>query len=250
MMRSVLSVRKILFGLIVLLSTLALGFAGWAETPLGPEDVALKALQSDDKIRVVRASSRIEFLPRAELPRAGLILYPGGRVDHRSYAPLARQIAQYGYLVVIVRMPLNLAVLGLERAGPVIDAHPGIEKWAVGGHSLGGAMAAAYAQRNAARVGGLALLAAYPPDSSDLSNLDIEVVSIFGSQDSILSAARLENTRHLLPEGTRWVEIEGGNHAGFGWYGSQPGDTPAGISRQEQQDLTVQAVVELLERLK
>ena len=30
----------------------------------------------------------------------------------------------------------------------------------------------------------------------------------------------------LLPPGTRFIPIEGGNHAQFGWYGDQNGDNP------------------------
>jgi DNA-directed RNA polymerase omega subunit len=50
----------------------------------------------------------------------------------------------------------------------------------------------------------------------------------------------------LLPPGTRFIPIEGGNHAQFGWYGDQNGDNPATISRAEQQKLTVDATVEVL----
>jgi len=37
--------------------------------------------------------------------------------------------------VVIVDMPLNLAVLGPNRADGAREAFPAIESWAVGGHS-------------------------------------------------------------------------------------------------------------------
>jgi hypothetical protein len=53
----------------------------------------------------------------------------------------------------------------------------------------------------------------------------------------------------LLPPSTVRVEIAGGNHAQFGWYGDQDGDKPATITRETQQDLVVTATVQLLEKL-
>ena len=46
-----------------------------------------------------------------------------------------------------------------------------------------------------------------------------------------------------------WVEIDGSNHAQFGWYGEQPGDGKATISHLEQQEQIVAATAELLEVL-
>jgi hypothetical protein len=48
---------------------------------------------------------------------------------------------------------------------------------------------------------------------------------------------------------TKWIEIVGGNHAQFGWYGPQPGDNPADISREEQQRQVVEYTVGLLKEL-
>ena len=43
------------------------------------------------------------------------------------------------------------------------------------------------------------------------------------------------------------VVIEGGNHAQFGNYGKQKGDADATISREEQQNIAVEAVGKFLE---
>ena len=82
------------------------------------------------------------FRPLDQEPAVGLILYPGARVDPRAYAPTARALVQEGYLVVIVPMLLDLAFFAPGRAAEVMAEFPGIEAWAGGGHSLGGAMAA------------------------------------------------------------------------------------------------------------
>lgn len=179
----------------------------------------------------------------------GLILYPGGRVDARAYAPAARAIARHGFLVTIVPMPLDLAFFDLDAAREVISAHPEIDRWAVGGHSLGGAMAARFAHRNPDLISGLVLWAAYPAESDDLSERDLRVTSISASADGLATPDEIAASRTLLPPETRWVVVEGGNHAQFGWYGDQAGDNPARVSRAEQEAQVVSATVDLLDAL-
>ncbi len=220
-------------------------FVLWASTPLGPMPEALAALQSDATVEVVSGRVMI-FRPKGINPDTGLIFYPGGRVDARSYAPAAREIAAHGYLVVLPRMPFNLAVFAPDRASTIIDQFPAVEHWAVGGHSLGGAMAARYALEHAGRVEGLVLWASYPPSGDDLSDLPLQVVSIFGSRDNAALSGRIQQSRLLLPDDTIWVPVEGGNHAQFGWYGPQPGDNAAEISRAVQQSQAVEVTVALL----
>ena len=127
--------------------------------------------------------------------------------------------------------------------------HPEITRWAIGGHSLGGAMSAAYIFNNPNAVEGLALWAAYPAGNNSLANRDIAVTSISASNDGLATPAKIEASRALLPPGTAWVVIEGGNHAGFGYYGPQNGDGAATISRAEQQAQTIEATVQMLRSL-
>ena len=154
-----------------------------------------------------------------------------------------------GYLTVIAPMPLHLAVLAPGRAAQVIEAHPEISVWAMGGHSLGGAMAANYVYGHPREIDGLALWAAYPAEGNDLSGLDVAVVSISATRDGLATPAKIEATRHLLPADTQWVVIEGGNHAQFGAYGEQSGDLIAQIPREEQHRQIVNATLALMERL-
>ncbi|MBN2548002.1 MAG: alpha/beta fold hydrolase [Anaerolineales bacterium] len=224
------------------------GFIIWSQTPLGPMPEGIASLTSDDQV-IVQTTPWLVFQPSAQEASTGLIFYPGGRVDYRSYAPAARAIAAQGYLVVIPPMPLNLAVFSPGIADEIIAAFPEIRQWAIGGHSLGGAMAANYAHKNPDKIAGLVLWAAYPASSDDLSGQDIQVASIFGSKDGLATADKIEASRALLPAYMRWVAIAGGNHAYFGWYGDQPGDLPADITREEQQGLATRATIELLEGL-
>jgi pimeloyl-ACP methyl ester carboxylesterase len=209
---------------------------------------ALAALQSDDAVRV-EADPWLVFRPAGDEATTGLILYPGGRVDPRAYAPAARALAQEGYLVAIVPMPLNLAFFAPGRAAEVMVAFPGIDSWAIGGHSLGGAMAANYAHDNPEAVRGLVLWASYPAGSDDLSGGRIAASSIYGTRDGVATQEEIDASHALLPPDTDWVAIEGGNHAQFGWYGPQSGDNEATISREEQQSQIVSATLELLRQL-
>lgn len=227
------------------------GLVVWAESTAAPMPEALAALTDSPQPDGVEVTTGDWFIfhPADEEPSSGLVFYPGGRVDPRAYAPAARAIAAQGHLVVIVPMPLNLAVLAPDRAAQVIQAFPSVEPWAVGGHSLGGAMAARFAHEHPTAVEGLVLWAAYPAESDDLSNRDLAVVSIYGTEDGLATPEKVEASRSLLPPDTVWVAIMGGNHAQFGWYGPQSRDNPPSIPRQVQQQETVAATVRLLEEV-
>jgi hypothetical protein len=231
--------------LIGIISLAVIGFIAWGLIVPAPMPEALAALQSDSQVTIT-TDPWLVFSPTQTTPTTGLIIYPGGRVDPRAYAPQAREIASQGYLVVIVPMPLNLAVFGSGKATAVIQAYPEIEHWVIGGHSLGGSMAALYADKHRDQIDGLVLWASYPASSNDLSDSGLKVTSISGSLDGLATPDKIEASRSLLPADTSWVQIEGGNHGQFGWYGDQPGDNAATISREEQQAQVIQSTLDQL----
>jgi pimeloyl-ACP methyl ester carboxylesterase len=143
-------------------------------------------------------------------------------------------------------MPLNLAVFGTDKANEIIKSNPQIRAWVIGGHSLGGAMASAYVYSNPGKVQGLVLWAAYPANNNNLSQSEIKVISMVGSQDGLATHVKITASHTLLPVDTTWIEIPGGNHAQMGWYGIQPGDGLATISREEQQARIVQETTNFL----
>lgn len=240
------SLRKRPWLLLLLVPVLlAAGFVVWASTGPAPMPEALAALQSDDQV-LVQEEPWIAFSPAGMEPSVGLVLYPGGRVDPRAYAPAARALAAEGYQVVIVPMPLNLAIFAPDRATEVMASFPEIGRWAIGGHSLGGAMAARFAHLHPDAVQGLALWASYPAAGNDLSDREVAVTSIFGTLDGVATGEEIAASRSLLPPDTTWVPIEGGNHAQFGFYGPQQGDNEAAISRLDQQEQIVSATLDLL----
>ena len=236
----------LLFGVVAVPVVVVVAFAVWASiTPsLMPEAVA--ALESDDVV-LVEDDPWLLFRPVVSPSPVGFVLYPGGKVKPGAYAPAARAIAAEGYVVVVPAMPLNLAVFAPEVALEVQAALPEVERWVVGGHSLGGSMAAQFAFNQPEQVSGLVLWASYPAEGSSLRGAQIPVVSIYGSVDGLTTVADVEASGALLPLGTQWVEIVEGNHAQFGWYGPQGGDNVGMISRADQQAQVVAATVALLE---
>jgi hypothetical protein len=237
--------RTLIWLFLGLMTILAVVFIGWGLTPAKPMPEALASIQSDPQVRV-EFDRWLVFTPAEAQPEIGFIIYPGGHVDYRAYAPLAKNISLNGYLVVIVPMPLNLAVLDSGAATEVMAAYPGIKHWAIGGHSLGGAMAANFVVHHPAKIDGLALWASYSASSDDLSKLDLKVLSISASLDGLSTPEKIKDSQKRLPLDTTWVEIQGGNHAQFGWYGDQPGDHIATISRQAQQSQIIAATLGLL----
>lgn len=243
--------RRLFWGIAIVVAVVLLAggaAAYWVLTPLGPSVEALAALDGGETVEVVETDYRWDFVPAGLETRTGVVMYPGGRVDPRSYAPLALDIAEEGHLVAIVRMPLNLAVLAPETASKVLEAHPDVVVWLVSGHSLGGAMASRWALGHPDGAQGLVLMAAYPPEGDDLSALDVRAVSLVGDQDGLVDVGEIMESVPRLPEGAEPVVIEGGNHAQFGSYGQQPGDGEAAISEDEQRAAAVDAHLYVLNR--
>ena len=207
---------------------------------------ALQAASSDGRVQVID-DRFLHFRPTNEQTPTGIILYPGGLVPAAAYAPLARELAEQGYPVWLVPMPLNLAVLGSGRAAEIIAAHPEVTDWILGGHSLGAAMAARFAFDHPSQLAGLVLLAGYPAANQPLTDSELPILSIYASEDGLATPETIRAYADRLPEHTLFVELAGGNHAQFGWYGLQDGDGTATITREEQQQ-NVLAVLEVFLR--
>ncbi len=231
---------------IVVVFLLVVGTAGflWLSDLVDPMPETEAAMVSSPTVSV-DADDWLTFTP-AEPSDTGFIFYPGGRVPAQAYAPPVRAIAEAGYLGVIAPMPFGLAVLDANAADAIIEAHPEIDRWVIGGHSLGGAMAAQYSQGND-EIDGLALWAAYPPAGTDLSDSDLLVTSIYATEDGLATVDEIEASAAQLPADAGFVRIDGGNHAQFGWYGDQDGDGQATISRAAQEEQVVAATLELIE---
>lgn len=209
------------------------------------DDHALAALQPDHESSVTMGRD-IVISPGSGTPQTGIIFYPGGRCDSRAYAPVIRPLSATGNLVVIPNMPLRLAVLDAGRAAKIMAAYPDIKRWIIGGHSMGGAMAAAWVYKNPGRVKGLFFLASYPSGMHPLAHSELPVAMLYGTQDKITSKTEFDASRSRLPSHTEFIAIEGGDHYQFGSFGNV--DVTATVSRDEQQRITVAALQSFVNR--
>ena len=175
----------------------------------------------------------------------GFIFYPGGKVEYTAYRPLMAACAQQGILCILVEMPFNLAVLDINAADGIQEQYPEIEKWYIGGHSLGGSMAASYLAEHIEDYGGLILLGSY--STADLSETELDVLSVYGSEDQVMNRDKYEENKSNLPSDFTEVIIDGGCHAYFGMYGPQEGDGKPGISNEQQIFLTAEQILKAME---
>lgn len=166
--------------------------------------------------------------------KKGILFYPGGKVEETAYAPLLLKLAEKGYEVYLVKMPMKLAIFGVNRAEEIMEEASHITEWTMMGHSLGGAMAASFSAEHEKQVDKLVLLAAY--STEDLSEKDIDVYSFYGTEDKILNMEKYEEYYDNLPKDVVEQVIDGGNHSGYAYYGEQDGDGTATISKEEQQE--------------
>lgn len=231
MKRTKLSLRKkigiAVLVLLVVLAALAGAFFWYVSDYYRAEESATALLTEDDSITV---QDNLTILPSAQPSDTAVIFYPGAKVEATAYLPLLDQICQTGVTCILVDMPFHMAIFDSDAAQTVIDQFPDIAHWYIAGHSMGGAMASQFAADHPDEVDGLILLGAYiygdyPPE---------DTLTIYGSLNQSVED-HLDYTENV-------VEIAGGNHAQFGNYGPQKGDTPATISTEEQQAQTVAAI--------
>ena len=199
------------------------------------------ALTSTETVKVGKIRNGYRFDGPGE--ETAIIFYPGGKVECEAYAPLLHELAERGQDAFLIRMPLRLAFLGIDRAEAVMREY-GYSRWYMMGHSLGGAMAAEYAGHHDA-VSGIIFLASY---GTGRISENQQVLSIYGSEDGVLNRANYEKAKANWPESAVEMVIPGGNHAGFGTYGPQQGDHDGKMTAAEQQRITAEEICRFIER--
>ena len=211
-------------------------------------------LESDQRITVEKTSQFLHFQPNENQQPTGFIFLPGGMVAPEAYAPMSRAISEHGFNVFILKLPFGSAPLDsheaavMQQALKIIDANTSIQYWTVGGHSRGAAIASRFASLYGEFFDGLILIGTSHPkeEAFDLSNTNLFVTKVYATNDGLASMEEVEANVQYLPEDTTWIRIEGGNHSQFGYYSSQLGDNTATISRERQQELTVDAILSAL----
>lgn len=200
-----------------------------------------KALSDTELVKVTKTDFGCVFDGAGE--ETALIFYPGAKVEDLAYAGLLKQIAAEGVDCYLVHMPFNFAIFGMNKADKIMSEYE-YEHWYLAGHSLGGAMAAYYAEKNSGKLDGLIFLAAY--STKDLSNSDLKILSVYGSEDKVVNMEKIEQGRELMPDDYEEYRIDGGNHAGFGDYGNQSGDGEASVPTDEQKAMTAEKIIEMI----
>jgi pimeloyl-ACP methyl ester carboxylesterase len=157
-----------------------------------------------------------------------------------------RAIATEGYLVVVPEMPLNMAPFDANAADDIQAYFPQIEHWVIGGHSVGGTIAAQYMFNHPEEIDGLVIWASYPANNVNLAEDPRPIALIYGSLDPRVNAASVAERQHLLPPQCAYVLIEGGDHHQFGAYQITPEEHFATISRSDQHIQIIEATLALL----
>lgn len=206
------------------------------------EEMVAEYLQGTEQVSVSEIEEGLLLDGSGE--NTAIVFYPGAKVEYTAYVPLFMELAGNGIDCFLVKMPCNLAMFGMNKAGELVEDYD-YENWYLAGHSLGGAMGAGYVSKNMEMFDGMIFLAAYP--TSDLKAEDFKVLSIYGSEDTVLNREKLEEGRSFMPENYTEICIEGGNHAQFGAYGMQDGDGVADISAVEQRIITVEEILSFME---
>ncbi|WP_137596999.1 alpha/beta fold hydrolase [Paucilactobacillus kaifaensis] len=179
--------------------------------------------------------------------KSTIIFYPGALVEPASYSIWAKKLANAGYPVYIIKFPMDLAVLSPNKANQIVNKSN--RKYIIGGHSLGGVMASRYAKQHPQKITGIFFLASYPDKKGSLKSISMPALSITASRDGVLNQSAYQKAKNLLPRTTKYAQIAGGNHAGFGSYGTQKGDRSATISNQKQQNEVAKQLISWLNKL-
>ena len=194
-------------------------------------------LESSDTVEVSKKDNNYYFVPSNY--DTGIIMYPGGKVETKAYAPICRLLAEDGYLVILLHMPFNLAFLDFDAADKIIDSYNDINFYLMG-HSLGGAMSSEYLAKNYDKYEGMIYLASYT--TKNLKNTNLRVLSMYGENDKVLNKKSYEKYKKNLPINSEEYIIKGGNHGYFGSYGEQKGDGTATITPLTQWSIAVSRI--------
>lgn len=239
--RRIISVSIITLMLIAIVGTLFFLWPSFATAE------AQQELTSSPTVEVINTSEHILFQPETE-KETGFIFYPGARVDPVAYTRYMKPLAEAGFLSIIVKMPVNLAIFGQNNAQKVIDEYPTIRTWIIGGHSLGGVMACRFAADHPEQIQGLLLYASYC-ETNLAERTNFIATTLYATNDTLSTPDEILAAKHFLPRTATYTPIEGSIHSFFGDYGPQRGDGNATISHENARQQIIAASLTVLEEM-
>ena len=230
---------------VVVVVLVVVGVLVWANIVMQGDRARAIEVWTNDAVAVTSTEHSVVMVPAGVASGTGLVFIPGAKVDPYAYMyKLSEIVERTGATIVITKPTLNLAFFDQRPLATFTADAPGVDRWFVGGHSLGGVRACMLADDPA--VSGLVLFGSYC--ANDLTASGLEVLSIAGSRDGLSTPEKIADARGMLPADADLVEIEGLNHAGFGDYGVQPGDNTATIPTGQQRDEITDALATVLGR--
>ncbi|MBH0115305.1 alpha/beta hydrolase [Salinibacterium sp. NG253] len=227
--------RTIFISLAAIVVLLVAGMLVWANVGvMQAEPDALESVRTNPAVHITENQNSFVLTPTGDASGEGLVFIPGAKVSADAYLyKLSGAVAESGLTVVVTKPILNLAFFDQRSLDTFTDAVPDIDDWIVGGHSLGGVRACQYAEQP--DVSGLVLFGSYC--ANDLSEVDIRVLSLSGSNDLLSTPEKIMDAADLLPTSTTFFPIDGANHASFGDYGVQAGDGIATLDTSVVRDV-------------
>ncbi len=240
--------RLALRTIVVVLAVAGIAIVGWLR-PFTAEAPALAAMQSSSTVTVVETLTSIEMAPTGTPSATAIFFEPGAKVEARAYAATLRPLAEAGFTVVIAKQPLAIAFLSLSDFDTTRSVFPAVDRWVVGGHSLGGVVAAIQADDGdsdtSAPVVGLFFYASLP--ASDISSsLTARVLSLSAAHDGLATPTDIDAAKPLLPPDTQYIVISGAVHAYFADYGAQPGDGIPTVSHDKARSEIAKATLDFV----
>lgn len=202
-------------------------------------------IQDDEKTTVEVTDDFYRFKPKEDT-KFVMLFYPGAMVEPKAYVPLCRKISEANIEVYLIRMPWRLATKGYNKPKELGLFEDSSKIYILSGHSQGAKMAAQFTYENPQLVDKLVLIGTTHPRDISLANSKIPILKIYGGKDGVADENTILENRNNLPSNAKLMKIEGANHAQFGYYGYQLGDSSASISREEQQKQTVELITDFI----
>ncbi len=246
-------VKRIVIVLLALVICGAIGFKIYTSMFYRADAETISFIENklDTQVNSYSDQNGMVFIPENQDFKAVIVFYPGGKVEYSAYKGLLYEIASRGYICLLPKMPENLAFFRINAAEVITSNYKSETEtvkdleWYLAGHSLGGVAASLYIEDTTDDYAGLILCASYP--NADLSDNDIRMLSILGSEDGVINSEGYESSKTSWPSDSEEHIIEGGIHSYFGSYGIQKGDGTPSITNEEQLKKTADIIEEWID---